>query len=205
MHGVSSPARRSNGSSPASTNKSLHPVFVRRDKGTIRRRLLSREPPSVLTAIIPAYPGGCGMSPYSCGMAAIPVRPENHGTRAAEAYGDGPCLLPPCLLPPYLLPPCLLPPCQLHLSAAISRLLSPGCCLQAAMLPGKCCLPALSVGRLVPARVLDVVHHDPARARRAGRNARIGRDRPLAARIEILRMQPVAFGDGACELFVEFL
>lgn len=66
------------------------------------------------------------MSPYSCGMAAIPVRPENHGTRAAEAYGDGPCLLSLC---------------QLHLSAAISRLLSPGCCLQAAMLPGKCCLP----------------------------------------------------------------
>ena len=175
------------------------------------------------------------MSPHSCGMAAIPVRPENHGPRAAGAYGDGPCLLPPCLLPPCLLPPCLLPPCllppyllppyllplcQLHPSAAVSRplspgcylppaavfrLLSPGCCLQAAMLPGKCCLPALSVGRLVPARVLDVVHHDPARARRAGRNARIGRDRPLAARIEILRMQPVAFGDGACELFVEFL
>ena len=159
------------------------------------------------------------MSPYSCGMAAIPVRPENHGTRAAEAYGDGPCLLSPCLLSPCLLSPCLLSLCQLHLSAAISRLLSPGCCLpaavfrllspgcclQAAMLPGKCCLPALSVGRLVPARVLDVVHHDPARARRAGRNARIGCDRPLAARIEILRMQPVAFGDGACELFVEFL
>ena len=159
------------------------------------------------------------MSPHSCGMAAIPVRPENHGTRAAGAYGDGPYLLPPYLLPPYLLPPCLLPLCQLHPSAAVSRPLSPGCylpaaisrllssscCLQAAMLPGKCCLPALSVGRLVPARVLDVVHHDPARARRAGRNARIGRDRPLAARIEILRMQPVAFGDGACELFVEFL
>lgn len=71
------------------------------------------------------------MSPYSCGMAAIPVRPENHGTRAAGAYGDGPCLLSPCLLSL----------CQLHLSAAISRLLSPGCCLQAAMLPGKCCLP----------------------------------------------------------------
>ncbi len=71
------------------------------------------------------------MSPHSCGMAAIPVRPENHGTRAAGAYGDGPCLLPPCLLPP----------CQLHPSAAISRLLFPGCCLQAAMLPGKCCLP----------------------------------------------------------------
>ena len=66
------------------------------------------------------------MSPHSCGMAAIPVRPENHGTRAAGAYGDGPCLLPPC---------------QLHPSAAISRLLFPGCCLQAAMLPGKCCLP----------------------------------------------------------------
>ena len=96
------------------------------------------------------------MSPHSCGMAAIPVRPENHGTRAAGAYGDGPCLLPPCLLPPYLLPPYLLPLCQLHPSAAVSRplspgcylppaavfrLLSPGCCLQAAMLPGKCCLP----------------------------------------------------------------
>ncbi len=111
-------------------------------------------------------------------------------------------LSPGCCLPAaisrLLSPGCYLP-------AAISRLLSPGCCLQAAMLPGKCCLPALSVGRLVPARVLDVVHHDPARARRAGRNARIGRDRPLAARIEILRMQPVAFGDGACELFVEFL
>ena len=168
------------------------------------------------------------MSPHSCGMAAIPVRPENHGTRAAGAYGDGPCLLPPCLLPP-----CLLPLCQLHPSAAVSRPLSPGrclpaavsrllspgcylpaavfrllsfcCCLQAAMLPGKYCLPALSVRRLVPACVPDIVHHDPARARRAGRNARIGRDRPLAARIEILRMQPVAFGDGACELFVEFL
>ncbi len=76
------------------------------------------------------------MSPHSCGMAAIPVRPENHGTRAAGAYGDGPCLLSPCLLSP-----CLLSLCQLHLSAAISRLLSPGCCLQAAMLPGKCCLP----------------------------------------------------------------
>ena len=159
------------------------------------------------------------MSPHSCGMAAIPVRPENHGTHAAEAYGDGPCLLPPCLLPPCLLPPYLLPLCQLHPSAAVSRLLSPGCylpaavfrllsfccCLQAAMLPGKYCLPALSVRRLVPACVPDIVHHDPARARRAGRNARIGRDRPLAARIEILRMQPVAFGDGACELFVEFL
>ena len=56
------------------------------------------------------------MSPYSCGMAAIPVRPENHGTRAAGAYGDG----------PYLLPPCLLPLCQLHPSAAVSRPLSPG-------------------------------------------------------------------------------
>ena len=163
------------------------------------------------------------MSPHSCGMAAIPVRPENHGTRAAGAYGDGPCLLPPCLLSLCQLHPSaavsrlLSPGCYLpaaisrllspgcYLPAAISRLLSPGCCLQAAMLPGKCCLPALSVGRLVPARVLDVVHHDPARARRAGRNARIGRDRPLAARIEILRMQPVAFGDGACELFVEFL
>ena len=64
------------------------------------------------------------MSPYSCGMAAIPVRPENHGTRAAEAYGDGPCLLPPC---------------QLHLSAAISRLLSPGCCLPAAVFRPPCC------------------------------------------------------------------
>lgn len=168
------------------------------------------------------------MSPHSCGMAAIPVRPENHSTRAAGAYGDGPYLLPPYLLPRtccrvpvaavpvaampaapvgrclqaavsrLLSPGCCLP-------AAVFRLLSPGCCLQAAMLPGKCCLPALSVGRLVPARVLDVVHHDPARARRAGRNARIGRDRSLAARIEILRMQPVAFGDGACELFVEFL
>ena len=51
------------------------------------------------------------MSPHSCGMAAIPVRPENHGTHAAEAYGDGPCLLPPCLLPL----------CQLHPSAAVSR------------------------------------------------------------------------------------
>ena len=100
------------------------------------------------------------MSPHSCDMAAIPVRPENHGTRAAGAYGDGPYLLPPYLLPPdllppYLLPPCLLPLCQLHPSAAVSRplspgcylpaavfrLLSPGCCLQAAMLPGKCCLP----------------------------------------------------------------
>ena len=90
------------------------------------------------------------MSPHSCDMAAIPVRPENHGTRAAGAYGDG-----PYLLPPYLLPPCLLPLCQLHPSAAVSRplspgcylpaavfrLLSPGCRLQAAMLPGKCCLP----------------------------------------------------------------
>ena len=170
------------------------------------------------------------MSPYSCGMAAIPVRPENHGTRTAEAYGDGPCLLPLC---------------QLHPSAAVSRLLSPGlCCLPAfavsrpLLSPGLCCLPAAavscppsflvravscppcrrakaacphlpalraSVRRLIPACVLDIVHHDPARARRAGRNARIGRDRPLAARIEILRMQPVAFGDGACELFVEFL
>lgn len=95
------------------------------------------------------------MSPHSCDMAAIPVRPENHGTRAAGAYGDGPYLLPPYLLPPCLLPPCLLPLCQLHPSAAVSRplspgcylpaavfrLLSPGCCLQAAMLPGKCCLP----------------------------------------------------------------
>ena len=164
------------------------------------------------------------MSPYSCGMAAIPVRPENHGTRAAEAYGDG-----PYLLPPYLLPPCLLPLCQLHPSAAVSRPLSPGCYLPAAisqLLSPGCCLPAAvfrppcrrakaacphlpalraSVRRLIPACVLDIVHHDPARARRAGRNARIGRDRPLAARIEILRMQPVAFGDGACELFVEFL
>lgn len=76
------------------------------------------------------------------------------------------------------------------LSAAVFRLLSQGRCLQAAMLPGKYCLPALSVRRLVPACVSDIVHHDPARARRAGRNARIGRDRPLAARIEILRMQP---------------
>lgn len=158
------------------------------------------------------------MSPYFCGMTAIPVCPENHGTRAAEAYGDGPCLLPPCLLPL----------CQLHPSAAVSRLLSPGlCCLPAAavscppsfLVRAVSCppcrrakaacphLPALraSVRRLVPACVLDIVHHDPARARRAGRNARIGRDRPLAARIEILRMQPVAFGDGACELFVEFL
>jgi len=92
-----------------------------------------------------------------------------------------------------------------YLPAAVFRLLSFCCCLQAAMLPGKYCLPALSVRRLVPACVPDIVHHDPARARRAGRNARIGRDRPLAARIEILRMQPVAFGDGACELFVEFL
>lgn len=168
------------------------------------------------------------MSPHSCGMAAIPVRPENHGTRAAGAYGDGPYLLPPYLLPrtccrraccryasctrrPLSPGRCLPAAISRLLSsgcclpAAVSRLLSPGCCLQAAMLPGKCCLPALSVGRLVPARVLDVVHHDPARARRAGRNARIGRDRSLAARIEILRMQPVAFGDGACELFVEFL
>ena len=63
------------------------------------------------------------MSPHSCGMAAIPVRPENHGTRAAGAYGDG----------PYLLPPCLLPLRQLHPSAAVSRLLSPGCCLPAAV------------------------------------------------------------------------
>ena len=47
------------------------------------------------------------MSPYSCGMAAIPVRPENHGTRAAGAYGDGPYLLPPGLLPPS--PGCCLP------------------------------------------------------------------------------------------------
>lgn len=163
------------------------------------------------------------MSPYSCGMAAIPVRPENHGTRAAGAYDDG-----PYLLPPYLLPPCLLPLRQLHPSAAVSRLLSPGlCCLPAAavscppsfLVRAVSCppcrrakaacphLPALraSVRRLVPACVLDIVHHDPARARRAGRNARIGRERPLAARIEILRMQPVAFGDGACELFVEFL
>lgn len=158
------------------------------------------------------------MSPHSCGMAAIPVRPENHGTRAAGAYGDG----------PYLLPPCLLPLRQLHPSAAVSRLLSPGlCCLPASAVScpppflvlrrflsasspvrhaaGQMLPAALSVRRLVPARVLDVVHHDPARARRAGRNARIGRERPLAARIEILRMQPVAFGDGACELFVEFL
>lgn len=158
------------------------------------------------------------MSPHSCGMAAIPVRPENHGTRAAGAYGDG----------PYLLPPCLLPLRQLHPSAAVSRLLSPGlCCLPASAVScpppflvrvvscppcrraKAACphLPALraSVRRLVPACVLDIVHHDPARARRAGRNARIGRERPLAARIEILRMQPVAFGDGACELFVEFL
>ena len=158
------------------------------------------------------------MSPHSCGMAAIPVRPENHGTRAAGAYGDG----------PYLLPPCLLPLRQLHPSAAVSRLLSPGLrrflssavsCPPSFLVRVVSCppcrrakaacphLPALraSVRRLVPACVLDIVHHDPARARRAGRNARIGRERPLAARIEILRMQPVAFGDGACELFVEFL
>lgn len=86
------------------------------------------------------------MSPHSCGMAAIPVRPENHGTRAAGAYGDGPCLLPPCLLPPYLLPPYLLPLCQLHPSAAVSRPLSPGCYLPAAISPrllsSGCCLPA---------------------------------------------------------------
>ena len=69
------------------------------------------------------------MSPYSCGMAAIPVRPENHGTRTAEAYGDG----------PYLLPPYLLPLCQLHPSAAVSRLLSPGCCLSAAVFRPPCC------------------------------------------------------------------
>ena len=69
------------------------------------------------------------MSPHSCGMAAIPVRPENHGTRAAGAYGDG----------PYLLPPCLLPLCQLHPSAAVSRPLSPGCYLPAAIFRPPCC------------------------------------------------------------------
>ncbi len=91
------------------------------------------------------------MSPHSCGMAAIPVRPENHGTRAAGAYGDGPCLLPPCLLSL----------CQLHPSAAVSRLLSPGCYLPAAisrLLSPGCYLPAaisrlLSPGCYLPAAV----------------------------------------------------
>lgn len=165
------------------------------------------------------------MSPYFCGMAAIPVCPENHGTRAAEAYGDGPCIsrYTCCTRPPSF------PVRRRFLSAAVPGFCRlPGAavscpppflvrrCLQASAVSCPPCrraktvcphLPALraSVRRLVPARVLDVVHHDPARARRAGRNARIGRDRPLAARIEILRMQPVAFGDGAPELFVEFL
>lgn len=167
------------------------------------------------------------MSPYSCGMAAIPVRPENHGTRAAGAYDDGPYLLPPVAAVPVAAMPAA--PVGRRLPAAVSRpLLSPGrrrflssavSCLPSFLVRAVSCppcrrakaacphLPALraSVRRLIPACVLDIVHHDPARARRAGRNARIGRDRPLAVRIEILRMQPVAFGDGACELFVEFL
>ena len=171
------------------------------------------------------------MSPYFCGMAAIPVCPENPGLprggrvwwrvlhimlylrhpaavvsyppsfpirrRFLSAAVPGFCRLPGAAVscpPPFLVRRCLQ-------ASAVS---CPPCRRAKTACPH---LPALraSVRRLVPARVLDVVHHDPARARRAGRNARIGRDRPLAARIEILRMQPVAFGDGACELFVEFL
>ncbi len=171
------------------------------------------------------------MSPYFCGMAAIPVCPENPGLpRGGRVWWRVLHIMlylrhPAAVVsypPSFPIRRCsrLLPSSgrRRFLSAAVS------CpppflvrrCLQASAVSCPPCrraktacphLPALraSVRRLVPARVLDVVHHDPARARRAGRNARIGRDRPLAARIEILRMQPVAFGDGACELFVEFL
>ena len=139
----------------------------------IRRRLLSREPPSVLTAIIPAYPGGCGMSPHSCGMAAIPVRPENHGTRAAGAYGDG----------PYLLPPCLLPLRQLHPSAAVSRLLS----------PGLCCLPASAVSCPPPFLVLRRFLSASSPVRHAAGQKPPARTCPRSGRQCVALYQPVCW------------
>ena len=165
------------------------------------------------------------MSPYFCGMAAIPVCPENPGLpRGGRVWWRVLHIMlylrhPAAVVsypPSFPIRRCsrLLPSSgrRRFLSAAVScPPLSPGLCrLLSAMPPGKNRLPALARAPGVSASpctspCFGCCSPRSARARRAGRNARIGRDRPLAARIEILRMQPVAFGDGACELFVEFL